>query len=161
MSEPAKEGLTWTACPVRDEWPGSLLKVALLAAIVALLFLSFGNLGWIGLALLLLALARYFLPTRYEFTAEGITVTFAGAAKLRKWSACRRYYPHAMGVHISPFEKPSALDPFRGVFLRFHSNREEVIAFLEKAGLRKGEKGGATPPGSSVPPPAGPAPSGG
>ena len=37
----------------------------------------------------------------------------------RPWTAFRNLYPHAMGVHLSPFDRPSALDPFRGLFLRY------------------------------------------
>jgi hypothetical protein len=136
----AAPALEWTSWPARDEGLRSVLLTLLLAAIIALLFLAFGQLGWIGAVLLPLSLARYYLPTRYELGEKGLTLHFLGGCRLRRWDSFRRYYPHRIGVHLSPFEAPSPLDPFRGQFLRFSGNREAVLRALERHGLRKAEK---------------------
>lgn len=107
---------------------------------IALFFVAFGALGWISAVLLPAALAKWFLPTRYELGPEGLAIRFLGITTRAPWSRFRRFYPHSVGVHLSTFEVPSPLDPFRGLFLRFRGNREDVVARLEKAGLKRGEK---------------------
>jgi hypothetical protein len=135
--------LDWTAWPARDEWPRSLLLTLLPAAVVALSFVGYGHYGWIAIAVLSLVLGPYYLPTRYSLDADTLVTRFAGTTRRRPLSRFRRYYPHRIGVHLSPFESPSPLDPFRGAFLRFRGNRDDVLARLEAAGLRKGAKRGA------------------
>ncbi|KAF0244548.1 MAG: hypothetical protein FD180_2437 [Planctomycetota bacterium] len=153
--------LAWTAWPLRDEGPLAAFKVVALAGIVTLFFLVFGQLGWLAAALLPLSLGKWFLPTAYELRPDAIAVRFCGIATQSPWTRYRRFYAHSVGVHLSPFESPSPLDPFRGLFLRFRGNREAVVARLEQAGLRRGEKKtSATASGSSPPPPADPAPPG-
>lgn len=132
--------LEWTSWPARDEGLRAVLLTLLLAGIVVLLFLAFGQLGWIGAVLLPLSLARYYLPTQYGLSEKGLTLRFLGGTRLRRWESFRRYYAHRIGVHLSPFEAPSPLDPFRGQFVRFRGNRDAVIEILERHGLRKGGK---------------------
>jgi hypothetical protein len=150
----------WTAWPLRDEGRRAVLKVLVLAAFIALFFLVFGQLGWLSAVLLPISLGKWLLPTTYELRPDAIAVRFLGVTTRTPWTRFRRYYPHAVGVHLSPFEVPSPLDPFRGMFLKLRGNREEVVARLERAGLKRGEKAGAKAAGSAPLPPEGPAPSG-
>ena len=155
---PAADSLSWTAWPLRDEGPRAVLKVAVLAGIVALFFLAFGQLGWLAAILLPVSLGKWFLPTSYELRQDAIAVRFCGISTQSPWKRFRRFYAHAVGVHLSPFESPSPLDPFRGLFLRYRGNREAVVARLEQAGLKRGEKKtSASARGSVAPPPADPA----
>ena len=155
---PAPESLAWTAWPLRDEGPRAAFKIVALAGIVALFFVVFGQLGWLAAVLLPISLGKWFLPTAYELRTDAIAVRFLGVTTRAPWTRYRRFYAHAVGVHLSPFESPSPLDPFRGLFLRFRGNREAVVARLEKAGLKRGEKKtSANVPGSTPPPPADPA----
>ncbi len=154
------EALAWTAWPLRDEGPRAALKVLTLAGIIALFFLVFGHLGWLAAVLLPASLGKWFLPTAYELRPDAISVRFCGLTTRAPWTRYRRFYAHSIGVHLSPFESPSPLDPFRGLFLRFRGNREAVVTRLEQAGLKRGEKKtSAKAPGSPSPPPPGPAPS--
>ena len=158
---PAPGVIAWTAWPLRDEGPRAAVKLVALAGIVALFFLVFGQLGWLAAVLLPVSLGKWFLPTAYELRPDALSVRFCGITRRAPWTCFRRFYSHAVGVHLSPFESPSPLDPFRGMFLRFRGNREEVVARLEKAGLKPGAKTtSVSAPGSSAPPPAGPPPPG-
>ncbi len=113
--------LTWRAHPLRDEAPRSYAILVALLALSALMNWAFGGWLWslLAAALLMASLGRYFFPTAYRLTAEGVEVRFLGRRVQRPWTAFRNLYPHPMGVHLSPFERPSALDPFRGLFLRY------------------------------------------
>lgn len=134
--------LAWRSFPLRDDWPRSLLLVAIIAGVSVGIGFSFESAGWGALSLLVLcaALARYLLPTRYVLDDAGVSVAFLGAPRVRPWSDFRAFYPHRDGVHLSPFSRPSPLDPFRGVFLRFAGNREAVVAFV------RARLGSAPPP---------------
>lgn len=157
MPEPVPV-IRWTSWPLREEWPGSILKLLFLAAICGLFVLVFGELGWLATPLLLLTLARWILPSRIAIGPDGVSIAFCGLRTAHPWSRFRRYYAHRVGVHLSPFEAPSPLDPFRGQFLRFSGNRDAVVAALGAAGLRPGT---VTPGGSAPPPPGDPGPSAG
>jgi hypothetical protein len=158
---PGPEALSWTAWPLRDEGPRAVVKLVALAGIVALFFLVFGQLGWLAAILLPVSLGKWFLPTSYELGADAIAVRCCGLTTRLPWTRFRRFYAHKVGVHLSTFESPSPLDPFRGMFLRFRGNREAVVARLERAGLKRGEeKTSASASGSAPPPPGDPGPPG-
>jgi hypothetical protein len=113
--------LTWKAHPLKDDAPRSYAVLVALLALSVLMNWAFGGWLWsmLAAAFLFSSLARYFLPTAYRLTAEGVEVRFLGRRVRRPWASFRNLYPHAMGVHLSPFARPSALDPFRGLFLRY------------------------------------------
>ena len=126
--------LAWRSHPVVDDFPRSLFLVAVAAAVCVGVGLSFGGAGYglLAAALLFGSLARYFLPASYELDAVGVTVRFLGRTRRVHWSEVRRVAVFRQGVHLSPFERPSALDPFRGTFLRFAGNADEVVIFVER-----------------------------
>jgi len=73
----------------------------------------------------------YFLPTWYELDADGVAVRFLGRTRWVAWTEVRRTQVHGEGVQLSPFERPSRLESFRGTFLRFAGNRDEVVSFVK------------------------------
>jgi hypothetical protein len=127
--------LRWRSWPLVDETPQSYLKVAVFVGASALVGFAFGDL-WYGLvAAVLLAAAsgRFFLPTRFELDATGVGVRFCGQTRQMGWSRVGRIIVQEAGVFVSPFAKPSRLDSFRGVFLRFTGNADEVVTFVRDA----------------------------
>jgi hypothetical protein len=134
---------------VRDDFPRSLALVAIVLGVSVGVGISFESapLGLVSLLVLALSLARYLAPTRYVLDERGVAVEFAGGARFRPWSDFRAFYPHRDGLHLSPFPRPSPLDAFRGVWVRFAGNGEAVRAFVS---ARVGPGGGGvTPPGSA------------
>ena len=130
----SKEILVWESFPLRDDYPRSLLLLILLAALPAGVYVTLGDPALVVVALLLpgLSLWRYFLPTTYEMSDDGVRFVTLGVTRARPWSHFRNYYVHDVGIHLSSFPAPSPLDPFRGTFLRFRGNREEVVRFIER-----------------------------
>jgi len=97
---------------------------------------------WVLLAVILLlgAVAPFFVITRYRLDGEGISMKRYVTTMKKRWEELRSYYPDKNGVLVSPFAKPSRLENFRGVYLRFRGNREKVLAVLEQnIGQRKKE----------------------
>lgn len=125
--------LSWTA------WPAARSP---LRAVVAAGFLVL--LGWtlqsmfhagyftvLGVLLVWGQIAGFFLPTRYDLTDEGVTVSGLVARKRKAWSDFRSFHADREGVLLSPFPGRSRLERFRGLSLQFHGNRDEVVAFVE------------------------------
>ncbi len=113
--------LAWTAHPLREEpaWKSAALG-AVIVGLSALAASGFGGAvyGLISLVVLAGSTARYLLPTRYvldDREAAWRHLTW----RRRSWSAFRRIDRHADGIFLSPFRRPSRLDSFRGVYLRF------------------------------------------
>lgn len=124
--------LDWTAHPLRDEpaWKSAALG-ALIVGFSALAAASLGGAvyGLISLVALAAATVRYLLPTRYlldDQEASWRQLTW----RRRSWSTFRRVDRHRDGIFLSPFRRPSRLDSFRGVFLRFGPgvDADEVVA---------------------------------
>ena len=128
------DALEYTSWPLRDDFPRSLALVAAIAGTAVAVGASFEGAEWAvaSFVLLVLALGRYFVRTRYVLNSDGVRVRVLGRERFRPWSEVRAIYPHRDGVHLSPFASPSPLDPFRGMFVRFASNRQEVIEFCER-----------------------------
>ena len=131
--EDHEEGLEWRSHPVVEESPvrGVLLSASILG-ISAAVGLSFGGWGYGLLSFLLLswALVRFFLPTRYRLDGDGAETSCLGSGRRLPWSGIRRARLDSKGVFLSPFDRPSRLDAYRGIFLRFSGNRDEVMRFV-------------------------------
>jgi hypothetical protein len=133
--EPTGDGsreLSWRSYPARR-------SLARTATVVVILIALFAFISWytaslfMGLVLTMvvaLSLASYFTPTWYTLTDEGIAVRTLVTKMQRPWSVYRSCWPDKNGVLLSPFPHPSRLENFRGVFIRFEDNRDEVVRFV-------------------------------
>lgn len=131
--------LSWSYNPWRANWRRPAGALALELAVAALAGVSFSYphvwpeaLAWGGLGLLLLLgmTTTIFLPVTYRLDERGVTVRFIGTESFRAWSHYRNFYDHATGAHLTTMPRPSALDPFRGHYLLYSGNRQEVVAVL-------------------------------
>ena len=52
--------------------------------------------------------------------------------KRKSWSIFKRFVSDRTAVLLSPFPSPSRLDSFRGIEVRFHRNREAVLAYVSR-----------------------------
>jgi hypothetical protein len=131
--DPARELLRWRYHPVREGGWRLAAVVACLIGIPALVGWLYGPF-FILLALVILSasLGIYFLPTHYTLFVGGLETRFLGVTRRFTWSQFRSYYPDRNGVLLSPFPRPSRLENFRGLFVRFHGNREAVMAVVHE-----------------------------
>ena len=125
---PLEDHLEWIAFPVRDNFPASLLLPAFIVVFSMGVGVVLAGPGWglLSFGVLFGATFTYFLPTRYRIDQAGVR---AGRTK-RTWVEIRNVYLHKDGAFLSPFPRPSRLDPFRGVHLRYHKNRAAVEQLL-------------------------------
>jgi hypothetical protein len=85
----------------------------------------------------LFSLSSFLFPTAYRLTEDLVEVRSLGVARVRPWTEMRRMTVDRTGVFLSPFERRSWLEAYRGVRLLFGGNRDQVVAFVE-ARLKSG-----------------------
>jgi hypothetical protein len=114
------------------ERPGrGWMALGIMAVVMALLHFA-GDDRFIPFAFVVffISLAPFFFPTHYELTPDGVTRRVGLFSTRRRWEEFPRFYPDAEGVKLSTFARPSRREPFRGMWLRFAGNRDEVLAYV-------------------------------
>lgn len=125
--------LEWRCHPAKRRLSVSF-AVSLFVIIVAMaVFYSTDSRAFTVLALVVMlgSLAKFYFPTSYKLTAETVNIKTTTTTISKAWSQYRSFYPDKNGVLLSPFAEPSRLENFRGLYLMFSNNRDEVIAFVQ------------------------------
>ncbi len=132
-AEDARETLEWSVWPARDRpWAAAVLLASLLVLGV-LIAEGTGDrvLGVAAPAFILVSVGSFVARTHYRLTSESIEVRALGVSRARPWGEMRRATLDRGGIFLSPFEKRSWLEAYRGVRLPFGGNRDQVVAFVE------------------------------
>ena len=142
MENQGQTSLEWVSLPARNNPKGLFLAAGtiLLAGLaVGLLARTWGadpeaSLWWgvFSVALLFISLRGFFLPTRYRLDSEGVTVKEPLFTRNKPWSDLKSLHVDRHGVLVSPFSFSTRLENFRGLYLRFAGNRDDVLAFCER-----------------------------
>ncbi len=125
--------LRWSTHPVKRSAKISILVILLLFVIWLLVYLTTFSplLTVLSVVIMLGSLSPFFLPTHYELDDKKVKVKFFFNTKEKEWSTFRSFYVDKNGVLLSPFERPSRLENFRGLYVKFNENREEVVDFVK------------------------------
>ncbi len=128
----SESALEWRAHPARERPGATAALLGVVAAILAAIWIAFGDpaLLLVSVAILGSSLSPWFLPTTYRLDARGVRARRAGVSRARRWEEIRSVHVDARGATLSPFAKPSWLEPYRGLRLLFSANRAEVVAWL-------------------------------
>ncbi len=135
MSDDALPQHAWTVHPLRDNWIRTLLLAIFLALVFALIYLSFQSIAVtiLSAACLVCSLYRYFIPARYEFYDDRVVVVSFSRRVEKPWTDFRSFYADRNGVLLSPFARPSRLENFRGLYVRFGGGkRDEILDFIRQ-----------------------------
>lgn len=133
MSDQSIPQQIWRVHPLRDSWRRSVLLLLFLLFLFPGIYWLFQSVSLTLLSVIFVtcSLYRYFAPFQYELYDDQLVVT-APFYRLRKsWSDFRSFYVDNNGVLLSPFSKPSRLENFRGIYVRFGGNRSEVVDFIK------------------------------
>ncbi|RYG26841.1 hypothetical protein EON82_01760 [bacterium] len=127
------ETLAWNV-RLADERPGKV-SVIFGVALLAFVFGTFGLrqplLGLLGAMMVLGATADYWLGSRFKLDAIGATAKTGLSMTTMEWHDVQRVLIEGREVRLSPLEKPSRMDAFRGVALiTTEENRERVLEFV-------------------------------
>lgn len=91
----------------------------------------------LSVVIMLGSLSSFFLPTRYELDDDKVKIRYLLSMRERKWGMFRSYYVDKNGVLLSPFERPSRLENFRGLYIRFDNNQDQVVDFVKSKIVKK------------------------
>jgi hypothetical protein len=121
--------LAWRIHRLRDE-PERIPMVALAFAGVAVGgWLLFANLIAVLLLLVVLTgtIVEFLFPINYRLTNLGAYANCGPSQLFMAWEDVKRATQGKEGVYLSPFSKPTALDSFRGIRLRFTPDNADLV----------------------------------
>lgn len=126
--------LVWVTHPAKTRRKTAVIVIAFLVFLVVLVYSWTASAVFTAIAALVLwgSLTQFFLPTTFEFTAAKVKVKYTFNKIEKEWSQYRSYYPDKNGVLLSPFIRPSRLENFRGLYIRFQANRDEVMKIVKE-----------------------------
>lgn len=125
--------ISWCVHPLVESWKRSVLLSLFLFLILIIVYSGFKSVVILLLSALLLIgpLYKYFLPFHYNCGTGSLVVSACCYKQERPWSTFRSYYVDKNGVLLSPFAKPTRLENFRGVYVRFGKHPpEEIVNFI-------------------------------
>lgn len=129
-----EEVLKWTSHPLKKSRKKTAYLILALFLVWSLVFWATSySWGFLFLAVLILtgSLSPYFFPTRYELTQDKLRVRFLAVRKEKAWSGFKSFYPDKNGVFVSPFARPSRIENYRGIYLRYDGNQKQVLDFVK------------------------------
>jgi hypothetical protein len=124
--------LTWSVHLARRRPRQAAVVVAIIGAAALAAVYGFRSLllGLLAAVLLTASVSDYLLPLR--FVLDGEAAESRGPLHRRRmlWTQVRRVARDGSGVKLSPFLRPSRLDGFRGIYLWFDGNADQVMAHI-------------------------------
>jgi hypothetical protein len=126
--------LSWSTHPAKTRPLVTTAVILFLIVLAALVYLlTYSALFTVIAALILYgSLTQYFTKTTYEFTDTKVRVKYVVNKIEKEWAQYRSYYADKNGVLLSPFPSPSRLENFRGLFIRFAGNKDQVMEFVRQ-----------------------------
>lgn len=134
QSPTEEEAVEWIVHPAKRNMRTTVLVTIFLIVVVIVVYFAASSV-WFGvLAFIFLfgSLASFYFPTRYRMTQKEIVIKTKAQTLVKKWSQYRTYHPDKNGVLLSPFVRKTRLENFRGTYIRFEGNRDEVVGFVKK-----------------------------
>lgn len=116
----------------------AVLVAACVAGLIGLNLFNSLLLGVVGFAAIVLGVSEVFFPLKYRIDEKGISVRCGISVTALEWASVKRIINLQDSLRVSPLEKPSRLDPFRGVLVRFSSNEEIVRGKIQELTDRHG-----------------------
>ena len=137
------EQLSWTVHPLVENWKRSALLGIFLCFLFLCIYWGFRSAQVVVLSALFLlgSLYKYFLPFRYYCETDRLIVTACCYRLERPWATFRSSYVDANGILLSPFAKPTRLENFRGVYVRFGTQPSESVVDFIRARLESAPTG--------------------
>jgi len=125
--------IQWSCHPVKRRPLFSAAITLFVLLVIAMVYNTTQSafFGLLAFIVMFVSLAKFYFPTHYRLSDKGVTVKTTTQTVTKTWSDYRSFYPDKNGILLSPFVEPSRLENFRGLFIMFNNNREEVISFVK------------------------------
>lgn len=78
------------------------------------------------------SLGEFLFPVTYEITPSKVVCKMLFKRLEIKWSQVKKCYLDDEGIKLSTIGRPSRLEAFRGIYLRFNGNRDRVIEAVKQ-----------------------------
>jgi len=126
--------LDWICHPAKRNLKVTAAVSILIAVLTVVVYYATFSVWFTILGFLILtgSLAGFYFPSHYQFTDNKIIIMTKMQKLEKKWSQYRSYYSDKNGVLLSPFARPSRLENFRGVYIKFWYNKDEVMAIVKE-----------------------------
>lgn len=120
--------LSWTVHLARENPMKVLASAGVILATVTAAFYAIGLAGAVAAVFIMLStLADFLFPVTYILNMEGAEARMLFKKAVISWSNVKRCYVDDTGVKLSPLDRATRLEAFRGVYLRFCNNEEQVV----------------------------------
>ena len=128
------EKLSWVSHPAKIRKTAAICVLSFIFTMFVVVYLVTSSILMVLLAAFIFtgALSTFFFPTKYELTKDKVKVKYLFNKVEKETKNFRSYYPDKNGVLLSPFARPSRLENFRGLYVRYHQNKDEVDTFIKK-----------------------------
>ena len=126
--------LEWTCHPVKRR-PTVSIAVTLLITLIGVSVLYWADSQFFAVLAMIVvfaSLAKFYFPTSYKLTETHIHVKTTTQKVHREWGVFRSSYRDKNGILLSPFTEPSRLENFRGQYLMFNDNGDEVTSVVKE-----------------------------
>jgi hypothetical protein len=136
--------LAWKVHLLKEDPKKALLVFPAVLVSLAICYIFFRNpIPMIAVLFLFFSsFSDYFFPIMYSVDEKGASVKTALWKNFLEWEKVKKYYLDETGIKLSTLGYPSRLEAFRGIYLRFGGNKEEVIEAVRR--LRDAGKSGGT-----------------
>ena len=128
------KSLAWVSHPMKRR-PLVATLVSVFIIVCGLVVQATTETSWFsGLAMVVLfaSLAKFYFPTAYTLDDTGVTVKTSTQTLKKEWRLYRSFYRDKNGILLSTFSEPSRLENFRGLYLIFDRNGDEVTEFIKR-----------------------------
>ena len=124
--------LEWTVhlARRRPRQAKAVVAIILLAGIAAGYGFRTPLLGLLAVVLLTAAVSDFLFPVRYSLGPDGIAARGLLHRRAMAWRQVRRIARDDLGVKLSPLSRPSRLEAYRGIYLWFADNADQVMAII-------------------------------
>ena len=126
--------LSWKAHPFRERSLAGTLTSLLILALAAAIFVSMGSLAWsiLAVVVLVLALNRFYFPSRFAIDPDGITARYLLSRKRYQWSSVRRFLWDRRGAYLSTRGRRSWFDAYSGLTVLFGPHEAEIMKLIRR-----------------------------
>jgi hypothetical protein len=126
--------LSWKAHPFKERHLAGILTSLLILALGASIFVATGSLAGsvLGILVLVLALNRFYFPSRFEIDPEGISAHYLLSRERYEWSSVRRFLWDRRGAYLSTRARASWLDAYRGLTVLYGAHQAEIMKLIRR-----------------------------
>jgi hypothetical protein len=126
--------LSWETHPAKDRPLVAVIVGTFLVVLACLVYLWTESWFFVAITALVLwgSLSQFYVRTKFVFTGNKVKVHYVVNKIEKEWSQYRSFYEDKNGVLLSPFLRPSRLENFRGLYVRFAHNRDQVMEIVKQ-----------------------------